>query len=92
MYYVEEMSVVAARIKTFSNFTTDGDRNKISKRHQKVCHKTENLILKIIETFQKPLKNEINLLETDIEVDSSRENHKDFIKSKRIILRLQQRS
>ena len=42
----------ALRTKTYSSFTNDDDE----KRHKKVCHKTENLNLKIMRIAWKEIK------------------------------------
>ena len=43
---------VGLRAKTYSYIVDDGSEDKKSKRHKKVCHKKENLNLKIIEMFR----------------------------------------
>ena len=64
-----------------------------SKRHKKVCHKKklkfENY-KNCIETTH--LENEINYLEKNkIDIDSIKENHKEFVKSNKSIFKIQQR-
>ena len=87
---------VGLRSKTCSYLIDDGSKDKKSKNHKKLCHKKNTQILKLenyksyLEATQ--LENKINHIEKDkTDTDTIKENHKEFIKSNKSIIKLQQR-
>ena len=84
---------VGLRAKTYSYLTNGGSEAKEGKG-TKMCVIKENLNLKIIKTVQKQFNFEIKIdhLEKDkTNLDSIKEDHKECIKSNKLILKTQQR-
>ena len=83
----------ALRPNSYSYLTDDNDENKKQKWHKKVSHTTKKKkekmkVLTFLEASQ--LENKINKLEKNKDdVDSLRENYKDFIKNNKLILKSQ---
>ena len=76
----------------YSYLIDDGDENKKAKDTK--CVIKQNFKFKVYKNCLEAKKhdNEINFLgKYDTEVDNLRENHKEFVKSNKIILRSQQR-
>ena len=68
-------------------------KKKQSKRHKKVCHETQTYLWRLWTLFRSnAIWKKVNQLEKNkVDVDSLRENHKEFIKNNKLILKLQQR-
>ena len=83
---------VALKPKTYSCLIDASEENKKAKQIKK-CVMKQKLKFKSYESFlqSNQLENKTNHLENYIEVDSPRENHMEFIKYNKIILKLHQR-
>ena len=83
---------VELRSETYRYITEDSDDENKKAKGTKKCVIKQKLNLKILKIIKKQLILKIKgYLKKKLNVDSQEENHKEFIRSNRLILRSQQR-